>query len=82
MKQRFIDLSWSILEAKCIYYKLIHLEGISDEKYDTMEEEYKTLGHALGLRTTATDMVGWDESRPACIIVERKLRRGNDIKKR
>jgi hypothetical protein len=85
--KKFSQLSWKILEWKLIYYhpNLIHTSwfkklSIEDREYDHYEDEYKTLASKLGLKPTASDMVGFDESRPSCKLVLSKLQKPKGIK--
>lgn len=70
--QRHIALSWKILEAKYWYYYRSDPK-IQDYEYDAMEKEYEALSGILGLDPTASNMVDFDEKRPACQSVMFKL---------
>jgi len=79
-QERFVGLSWKILEYKCTYYRpdLIHpnnkkLYTVSDSVYDKLEGEYRRLSVELGEEPTAADMVDFDCSRPCCRLVAKKL---------
>lgn len=70
-RKRFIGLAWWLLEAKYIYY--CTPKGVkcpSDGEYDKYEAEYKELAKTLNLEPTASDMVGFDESKPSCRLVK------------
>jgi NAD-dependent DNA ligase len=71
-KQRFIELSWQLLEHKYRYY-VQNTNSISDYEYDMLEKEYDALADQLGLPKSATDMVGFDESRPCAFIIQKKV---------
>jgi len=73
--KRFIELSWELLEHKFRYYcgAEHNLVPISDTLYDELEEEYKELAKELGKITSATDMVGFDETIGSCKLVKSKL---------
>lgn len=68
---RFALLSWTILEAKYIYYHRPNgLNPKPDEWYDDIEDEYKRLAKKLKKKTTACDMVGFDEHSSSGIMVK------------
>lgn len=71
-RQRFIKLSWEILEHKCRYY-IMDKPIIQDYEYDAIEKEYDALAKELGAEPTASDMVGFNLDRPSCQSVMRKL---------
>lgn len=71
-KQRFIQLSWEILEHKCRYY-IMDSPIVQDYEYDAIEKEYEALAKELGLEPTASNMVGFNPDRPSCQSVMRKL---------
>lgn len=71
-KERFVELSWQILEHKCRYYELSR-PTIKDYEYDMLEKEYDALAAKLGLPASASDMVDFDMARPACKEVYKKL---------
>lgn len=71
-ERRYIELGWKILEAKYRYYKLDD-PLLQDHEYDAMEREYDTLAKKLNLDPTASDMVGFDETRPSCQVVMHKI---------
>lgn len=80
--ERFISLSWQILEHKYRYYILVN-STISDHEYDILEKEYDALADKLGLPKSASDMVDFDMNRPSCQRVAEKLglkRIGNNWK--
>lgn len=70
--ERIVELSWKILEAKYWYYYR-DAGKISDYEYDLMEKEYEKLCHDLGIEPSASNMVGFDESRPSCMHVMLKF---------
>jgi len=76
-KLRFFKLGWEILGHKFLYYEgakhKLNNKVVADEKYDAIEDEYKTLAQELDLPTTASDMVGFDSSRPSCKMVMQHL---------
>lgn len=72
MKERFIALGWLLLEHKCRYY-VLNDSIIDDHSYDMLEKAYDKLAEELKLPKSASDMVGFDETRPACQSVMRKL---------
>lgn len=82
-KKRFAKLSWTILEHKYRYY-ILDSPIIEDFEYDLLEREYESLAKKLSLDPTATNMVGFDLSRPSCKTVAEKLimeRPGKLVKK-
>lgn len=63
---KFYRLQWKIRAHKLYYYfpDKVHSDWqaklqITDQEYDGLEQEYKTLAKDLGLDTRATDMVGF-----------------------
>lgn len=71
-------LSWILLEAKCLYYKLTgtkyeHLR-IDDQTYDFLESKYRKLCKKLKKKDTISTMVGFDEERQSSQLVYRKLK--------
>jgi hypothetical protein len=73
-KIRFVLLAWTILEAKYIYYHRPNgLNPKPDEWYDAIETEYKALAKKLNKKTTACDMVGFDEHSASCIMVQQYI---------
>ena len=77
-KERQIELSWQILEHKWRYYEGVKLGvvPIADEEYDKLESEYKNLCEKLWVTPTASDMVGFDYSRPSCKLVVERMMKG------
>jgi hypothetical protein len=71
-RSRFIKLGWQILEHKYRYY-ILSKPIVNDYQYDMIEKEYEKLAAELGEPPTASDMVDFDKSRPACIAVALKL---------
>lgn len=71
-KQRFIQLSWIILEHKYRYY-ILDKPIIQDYDYDKLEKEYEALADELKLEPSASNMVGFDLDRPSCQSVVKKL---------
>lgn len=61
---RWIDLHYSILYAKAVYYKLVRFgfTPMNDEEYDDMEAEYKQISKQLGKKPEACLLVGWNEN--------------------
>ena len=76
-KKKFFKLGFEIIGHKFLYYEGANhgLSGkvIADSKYDALEDEYKKLADELDLPTTASDMVGFDSSRPSCKMVMQHL---------
>lgn len=83
-EKEFIQLGWWLLEQKALYYlgegnpSPIHPSwkkhhGVHDHEYDTKERRYDALAIRLGKDPTVTDMVGFDQSRPCCQLVLKKL---------
>lgn len=80
-EQRFVELSWRLLELKLSYYypAVIHESrkkevSIPDQAYDALADEYRKLAKELGLPASADDMVGFDFDRPSCSLVAGHLR--------
>jgi NAD-dependent DNA ligase len=71
-KERFVELSWWIIEQKVKYYHLGWL-GVSDEYYDKLEAEYKALAKKLNLNPNASNTVGCDFNKPSFRLVLSKL---------
>ena len=74
-KDRFVKLSWELLEHKYVYYHGIShgMKPIPDHEYDSLEREYLSLAKTLNREATASQMVGFDFDRPSCQIVVSKL---------
>ena len=72
LERRFCALSWEILEHRCRYYVLAS-PTLDDPAYDALEDEYEALAALLGVRAYASDMVGFDRTRPSCLLVLAKL---------
>jgi hypothetical protein len=70
--------SWQILENKFKYYEgaKFKLKPIEDVEYDRLEDKYIKLAKMLNIEPTATNMVGFDYSRPSCRLVFEKLTKG------
>lgn len=71
-EERFIQLGWEILEHKCRYY-VLNNAIIEDYQYDMLEKEYDALADKLGKEKSASDMVGFNENRPSCREVLKKM---------
>lgn len=70
-KQRLINLSHWIIQAKYAYY--VAPEGVripSDSLYDHVEGEYRSLCEKLSIEPTAGDMVGFDDDRLSCRLAK------------
>ena len=76
-KMRFFKLGWELLGHKFLYYKgsdyKLGNKVINDSEYDDIEDEYKELAKELDLPTSASDMVGFKETRPSCRMVMEHL---------
>ena len=70
--ERFIQLSWQLLEHKCRYY-ILDNPLIQDYEYDILEKEYDALADKLGQPKSVSDMVGFNEKRHSCRQVIEKL---------
>ena len=85
MLKEFIALGWWILEQKALYYlghgnNDIHPSwmehyAVPDHVYDRKEKRYEALAFRLERDPTASNMVGFNDSRPSCQLVLSKLRR-------
>lgn len=64
----FIQIGWKILQAKFQYY-IMDDPLLTDQEYDMLEREYDRLAKALGVPPTASDMVGFNQTRPSCALV-------------
>lgn len=73
-KGRFIQLGWTILEAKAVYYLGLSGPKLSDEEYDEYEAEYKQLSKKLNEKPTACSYVGFPDSKPCGKLVLDKMR--------
>lgn len=71
-KARFAKLSWWLLEHKYRYY-ILCAPIIEDYEFDELEREYRFLADLLDLEPTASDMVGFDETRPSSWAVIEKV---------
>lgn len=71
-EKRFIKLGWQLIEHKFRYYQLDEAI-IEDHEYDKLEREYDGLAHELELEPTASDMVGFDMTRPSCSAAADKI---------
>jgi len=78
---RFIELNWLLIEHKYRYYVMIN-PIITDYEFDMMEKEYRELAEELDVPPTASDMVGFDDSKFSSQLVINKLKGGglNDLK--
>jgi hypothetical protein len=79
-EQRFVDLSWRILERKFAYYhpEQVHKSWkmdvtVPDALYDAEEGEYRHLAAKLGRPASAADAVGFPMDRPSGKLVMKKL---------
>jgi hypothetical protein len=79
-QERFVQLSWLILELKLAYYlpHLIHPDwnkekSVSDQEYDALELEYRSLAKHLKLSATACEHVGFPSEHPCGRLVMSKL---------
>ena len=74
-KLRCHKLAWQILGHKFLYYQgsKYKLKPVMDSRYDKIEEEYKDLCEEIGIEPTASDMVGFDETRGSCRMVKQHL---------
>jgi len=70
---RYIELSWKLLEYKCRYY--MWGNSIPDAEYDALEAEYIKLADQLELPKSASNMVGFSLDRPSCRLVYENLKR-------
>lgn len=61
--------SWRILDAKYAYYVLDNPIMV-DADYDAMVLEYEDWCYLLGVKPTASEMVGFDKTRPSCQLVQ------------
>lgn len=64
MDKVFKNLGWLLLEHKFRYY-ILQKPIISDYEFDKIETSYRSLAKKLGLPPTASDMVGFDMTRPS-----------------
>lgn len=83
LEKRHIKLSWILLEHKCLYYvlnkaKYNHLR-ISDSDYDTLEKYYIYVCKKLKIKPSISKMVGFDQKKPSCNIVLKKLLEKKEI---
>jgi len=72
--ERYKELGWTILQAKCRYYMFPNSVTLSDFEYDQLEKEYDRLADELNQPKTASDMVGFDDKRHSCRLVLDKIR--------
>lgn len=75
--KRYIKLGWDIMYHKCLYYeltdKMFEPLRIKDRVFDMMCNEYEKLAKKLKREASATDMVGFDMSRPSSRLVLGKV---------
>lgn len=71
-KERYVFLSWKILEHKARYY-MYNAPTITDYEYDMLEKEYDALADELGQPKSASDMVGFKKDRESCKQVLEKI---------
>jgi NAD-dependent DNA ligase len=50
-------------------YYVLDAPILSDYDYDMLEKEYEALVVKLGLPNSASEMVGFDETRPSCRLI-------------
>lgn len=74
MSSELINLSWKILEHKCLYY-MFNDPILEDHEYDILERRYELLCKESGVDPTASDMIGFDMRRESCQLVIEKIRR-------
>lgn len=74
-KTRFIKLGWELLEHKYRYY-ILNMNTISDYDFDQLEAEYRKLAEELGLPPSASDMVGFDNTRFSCQLAMHRVKGG------
>lgn len=86
--ERVTELSWKLIELKLAYYRpdllhddWLHLK-VPDGLYDALEDEYLMLCEQLNLRPTATEMVGFDDTKPSGRLVYSKLSQPRKINKK
>lgn len=79
-KERFVRLCWQILEMKMAYYlpHMVHSDWVkeytvSDQIYDTLENEYRSLAQKLNLSPSACEHVGFPSEAPCGKLVMSKL---------
>jgi hypothetical protein len=79
-EERFVQLGWQILEMKMAYYlpHMVHSDWVkeytvSDQTYDTLESEYRSLAHKLNLPPSACEHVGFPSDAPCGKLVASKL---------
>lgn len=71
-EKRFIRLGWQLMAAKFRYY-ILDAPTLTDQEYDRLEREYDALAKALGVPATASNMVGFDQTRPSGTLVADKI---------
>lgn len=67
-REKFYKLQWKVWKYKLFYYfpDKVHASWhqdlqVTDQEYDGIEQEYKTLAGTLGMDTRASTMVGFKE---------------------
>lgn len=75
-ERRFIRLGWQLIGAKFSYY-IMDAPTLADHEYDSLEREYDALAKKLGVPPTASDMVGFDRTRPSCVLAADKIQGRN-----
>ena len=75
-KLRFIELGWTILEAKAIYYgAVLHLPVADDDWYDEIEAEYVELAAKLNEKEYSNKHVGFPADTGSGRLVLSRLQR-------
>lgn len=80
-EKRFIQLGWTILEAKAIYYGYAkNIKPKSDVWYDNLEEEYKQLAMKLNKEPSASNYVEFPFHKACGQLVLEKLKKTKKFK--
>lgn len=62
-------LSWTVLEARVLYYFLPEKSIMEDAVYDKLEKEYIALCTELGVEDTVTLVSALNKTRPAIQLI-------------
>jgi len=71
----YSKLSWMILHHKFRYYEgaKYNIKPVPDNEYDTLENMYKKIAKKLNEKTTASDMVGFNNEKASCRMIANNL---------
>lgn len=71
------DIGDRLLEDRYRYYELDD-NVITDAEYDRREKMYELISTELNIEPTATNMVGWDITKPGALEAKNRVDNGED----